>query len=269
MDLPVFELTTLHKIGLATIILAGTLFVSVVSLSLLGVFLALVYRRNNRIMLPNITLFILGFLEAPVKQMSWLFGIDGIFIDTMVVELRNILYAKAYASTNYPERVIFLPQCMRNPKCPAPLGSEGIKCISCGRCGIFKIKEYSEQLGYRFFIAPGSMLVKRMVKKYKPKAVLGVGCVLEVYEGSSLMADAGLPVQAVILERDGCVDTRVNVIELMGKIRAHKSLGKKYSINNDPELFGLAESISQLWDSTHPSDIQLSVAKEKSEKRGW
>jgi hypothetical protein len=264
-----FDTITLSAVGLSVVIIGGVVFLLAAALSLLGVILTLIYRRSRTILIPNITLFIMGFLEAPVKQLAWLFGIDESFLDQMVVEIRNILYYRAYCNTPYSERMLFLPQCLRNPKCPAPLEPEGLICKSCGRCGICRIKEYAEQLGYRVFIAPGSMLVKRMVKRYKPKAVLGIGCTMEVYEGARLMASFGLPVQGVILDRDGCVNTRVNVDEVLEKIKVNRSLGRNYSINNDPELLKLAESISAMWDDSQPSEFDIVEAQGRTERGAW
>ena len=70
-------------------------------------------------------------------------------------------------------------------------------------------------LGYTVFIAPGGSLVKRMVKKYKPKAVIGVGCPPEINEGSALMEAYGIPVLSVPLTKDGCVNTCVDIDELL------------------------------------------------------
>ncbi|MFC2163096.1 DUF116 domain-containing protein [Candidatus Altiarchaeota archaeon] len=251
----------LSSIGLMIAGVGGLIIVSAGVLSLTGVVLALIYRRSKTILIPNITLFILGFLEGPVKQIAWLFKIDEVFMDQMVVDIRNRLYLNAFTKIAYEDRMIFLPQCLRDPKCPAPLEPEGIKCLSCGRCGIGMIKDYAEQLGSKVYIAPGSTLIKRMLKKYRPKAVLGVGCTLEVYEGTRLMASFGLPVQAVGLERDGCIDTRVDVYSLMEKIKAHSSLGKNYCIRDDPGLFALATRIQEMWDYSRPQKVRVKPVK--------
>jgi len=237
------------------------LFILTTGLSVLGVILVLLYRKKNTIIIPNITLFILGFLEFPVKQLIWLFGIDESFIDQMAVEIRNRLYKHAFARIPYTQRAIFLPQCLRHPKCPASLEAEGLICKSCGRCGINLIKEYAEQLGYKVFIAPGSTLIKRMIKKHGFKGVIGVGCVLEVYEGSRLMASAGLPVQAVTLSRDGCVDTRVDVNELLEMITYDKEKIRKWSIHDDERLLELSRKISGCWENT-PTDISVKAKTE-------
>ena len=41
---------------------------------------------------------------------------------------------------------------------------------------------------------PGSSFIKRMVKKYRPQAIIGVGCLSEVKEGIDMADKLGLPV---------------------------------------------------------------------------
>ena len=256
-------------LGLAVVggvlVAAGVLAVLLVAV---GIALALVFIKTRQIVIPGLTLFILNLLEAPIRYALWVFRVEGDIVSNMMVKVRNILYARRYQSTPYTSRALFLPQCLRNPTCPAPLTPEGIKCLNCGRCGICRIKEEAEQLGYRVFIAPGGSLIKRMVERYRPKAVLGVGCHMEVKEGTGKMASYGLPVQGVLLERDGCVETRVDVIRLMEVIKAHSMHGR-YSIEEDVEFLKKAVDISNMWADTQPTDVEVVKAEEASERGRW
>jgi hypothetical protein len=67
-----------------------------------------------------------------------------------------------------------------------------------------------EKMGYRIFIVPGSSFIKRMVKKYRPKAIIGVGCLSEVKEGIDMADKMGLLVMGVVTLKEGCVETIVN-----------------------------------------------------------
>jgi hypothetical protein len=67
-----------------------------------------------------------------------------------------------------------------------------------------------EKLGYRIFIVPGSSFIKRMVKKYHPKAIVGVGCLAEVKEGIDMADKMGLVVMGIVTIKEGCVETLVN-----------------------------------------------------------
>ncbi|MFH1788597.1 MAG: DUF116 domain-containing protein, partial [Candidatus Altiarchaeota archaeon] len=227
-----------YFIGTAAITLGVALIITV----FLGALTVILFLRTRKVFIPTATLLILNFFETPIKEVLWILGIEGVFLDNMLTSLRNTLYKKSYSNTPYETRAIFLPQCLRHPECPAKLTAEGIACINCGRCGIGELKKFSEELGYLFFVVPGSSFVKRMIKKYRPQAVLGVGCSMEVKEGTSLVSAIGIPVQSVMLTQDGCINTRVNVMALMEKIVA----------DNKREFTGrdkmLAEKISEMWD---------------------
>jgi len=189
-----------------------------VVLTVAGVVFVYIFWRTRKIVIPSVALLLVSGLEFPVKRISNIFHKEPDFIDKMISRMVNVRYEAAFARVPYSERAVFMPQCLRHPECPARLTVEGIQCVNCGRCGLGEIKAEAERLGYRFFIAPGSSLIKRMMKKFRPKAVLGVGCPMEAKEGSSLVSAAGIPVQNVYLGRDGCVDTRVDVKMLLDKL---------------------------------------------------
>ena len=56
-------------------------------------------------------------------------------------------------------------------------------------------KKYAEGMGYRFFIVPGSSFIKRIIKKYRPGAIVGVGCHMEIKEGLDLCHSHAIPAQ--------------------------------------------------------------------------
>lgn len=230
------------------------------ALIMIGLAAVILFWRTRRILIPGITLFVLDLLGTPIKHVLWLFGIEDDVVDSMIVDIRNRLYKNTYFKVPYNERVLFLPQCLRHPNCPAPLTSEGIQCKGCGRCGIFRIKHLAESLGYKVFIAPGSTLIRRMVRRSRPKAVLGVGCPMEVKDGTAKMASYGLPVQGVILSRDGCVDTRVDVLKLVERIKVGS---KDYAIENDPDGLEMARRIAEPWEESVPGDLEIKKAHSK------
>jgi hypothetical protein len=239
-------------IGIALLTL--TALALVVGAVLLGAASVLVFRRTRKVFIPRLTLFLLSLLEAPIKYSLWFFRIDEGVIDQMLVQIRNMLYSEAYAKTPFSKRAVFLPQCLRSPNCPAKLTPEGIKCVECGQCGISEVKKIAESLGYMFFIVPGSSFIKRMVKKYRPEALLGIGCSMEVKQGSAMVASIGLPVQGVMLLKDGCVSTRVNVKDLLAKI--HMNNGATKEVSN-----GEVERVSNAW-VEHEPKVFVKLKKE-------
>ncbi|MFA5382009.1 MAG: DUF116 domain-containing protein [Candidatus Micrarchaeia archaeon] len=194
------------------------IFVISILLSLIALILIHFFHRKGKIIFPYFILSVVSTLEVPIERMIRFFQLEGIDLDLTITQLRNRLNKKAFSKVPANERALFFPQCLRSIKCPATMGEQGINCINCKKCGIGEIKKEAESLGYKVYIAPGSSLIKRMFKKYKPKAVLGVGCSMEVKEGTALIESYGIPVQAVSLLTGGCVNTRVDCYELLKTI---------------------------------------------------
>ncbi len=221
-------------------------FLIILTVALIFGLIAIIYFvRRKKLLIPKILLIILTTLELPLKRLSLFFSLDPEVVDIMITTIRNKRNLEKFAKIPPKYRAIFMPQCLRNPRCPARTSEDGIQCISCNQCGLGKIKDVAlNRLGYGwFFIAPGGSLVGRMVKKYRPRAVLGIGCAMEIKEGTGLIESVGLPVQAVRLTRSGCVNTRVDVKKLFKAM----ALGIKMSEKEEKEYYELADEISKLW----------------------
>ncbi len=132
----------------------------------------------------------------------------------------NKLHEKEFRDVPFSERAIFLPHCLRHKDCKAERGREGIICINCGRCNIGSFKKEAEVLGYKVFIVPGFSMIKTLIEQYKPKAVLGVGCLNELNKAKEEMGGNNIVPQGVALLKDGCVDTEAD----WDKIRAITNL---------------------------------------------
>jgi hypothetical protein len=149
-------------------------------------------------------------LENVIKALFWLARADDSMVDDVGVRLRNYINEKEFLKTPIEKRFIFMPQCVRSTECPAKLTPEGIKCVNCGRCSIGEAKKYAEGMGYRFFIVPGSSFIKRIIKKYRPGAIVGVGCHMEIKEGLDLCHSHAIPAKGVPLSKAGCVATTLD-----------------------------------------------------------
>ena len=147
-------------------------------------------------------------------------GLSERLIQYTHVEIRNFLNESRFKRTLYGERLLFLPQCLRNSKkCKAELGEEGWICKKCGNCKIPLLVKEAEKYGYAgTFIVPGGSMVGKLIKKYKPKAVVGVGCFDEVNMAIDQLKGSKVAPQGVCLLKSGCKDTDVNVVEVKEKI---------------------------------------------------
>ncbi|MFC1786777.1 DUF116 domain-containing protein [Halobacteriota archaeon] len=166
--------------------------------------------RTGSFPFPNVVLSGILVLEGSIKALFRLFKVDDSIVDDVVIRLRNKVSLKRFEGLPFEKKAIFLPQCLRSVDCPAKLSPEGIQCINCGRCNIGDAKKKLESVGYRVFVVPGSSFIKRMVVKYKPEAILGVGCISEVKDGLDLCHRFGVPAVAIPLETDGCISTALD-----------------------------------------------------------
>jgi len=188
---------------------------------LISLIIALSFRRG-KVYFPRLMLFGISVLEVVVRPTLRLFSMDSSSVDMMGIELRNRVSIPRLRIIPRNRRAIFFPQCLRSKECPARLTPEGVVCVGCGRCEIGRAKMISEKKGYKVFIAPGSSVIKRMIKKYNIQGVIGVACKREVREGLELCGSYGIPAIGIPLSKDGCVETLLDwgrfyeVIEELG-----------------------------------------------------
>lgn len=195
-----------YLVGQAVVLLAVLILILSIIVSLLVLYS---FKTGNffaaRYMLLGIIL-----LENVIKILFWVFRADDTIVDDVGVRLRNYINNKEFLKIPCAMRFIFMPQCVRSTECPAKLTPEGIKCVNCGRCRVGEAKKYAESLGYRFFIVPGSSFIKRIIKKYRPRAIVGVGCHMEIKEGLDLCHRHSIPARGVLLSSAGCVATTLD-----------------------------------------------------------
>ena len=196
----------LYLIGELTVIIIVAAIVSAFIL----VVISLYSIRKGRLYFPRVLKTGLVLLEGLMKAMFRFFGLEDRELFTFLIKLHNSMNTAEFTRIPVAERAIFMPQCLRSSQCPAHLTPEGLRCQDCGRCSVGEARQMLERLGYRIFIVPGSSFIKRMVKKYKPKAIMGVGCLAEVKEGIDMADKLGLVVMGVVTLKEGCVETVVN-----------------------------------------------------------
>jgi len=170
--------------------------------------------RRGKFYLPQILIPGMVAMEGLVKAFCKLLGLDDRDLITFFITLRNSMNQKAFSEIPVEERAVFLPQCLRSAQCPANLTPEGLKCRKCVRCQVGENILLLEKLGYRVFIVPGSTFIKRMARKYRPRAIIGVGCLVEVKDGIDMADRMGITAIGVVNLKDGCVETIADWVAL-------------------------------------------------------
>jgi hypothetical protein len=196
------------------IYLIGEITVIIILGALLTAFILVVISlysiKKGRLYFPTLIRSGLVFFEGLMKAFFRLFGLEEREMLSFLIKLHNTMNTADFERIPVSERAVFIPQCLRSSKCPAHLTPEGLKCRSCGQCTVGEARMILEKLGYRIFIVPGSSFIKRMVKKYHPKAIIGVGCLSEVKEGIDMADKIGLIAMGIVTIKEGCVETLVN-----------------------------------------------------------
>jgi hypothetical protein len=149
-----------------------------------------------------------------LKSTLGFLGVKPENIDKLYVELKNDFYRDRFRKIHPEHKMVFLPQCLRNPGCAARITKLGYDCNGCvskEKCKVYAIKSRAEDLGYRVFITPGGSMVINIIKKFKPKAILGIACMKEIVMAMENLSVTG---QAVELTRDGCVNTDVKMSDV-------------------------------------------------------
>lgn len=198
----------------------GKLFIFLAFLALCGTLFALLIGaysfKKRRILFPSFILFTLYLFYSPSKWICRVFRVRETLVDDILIDLRNAIALDDFVHTK-ERRIILLPQCMRHPNCKARCDPvHGYECKRCGLCDIAKICEAGDKYGFQVFVIPGSSFVKKIFKEYRPKACLGVACYNELAE--DMQEVSFIPVQGVLLLRDGCFNTEANVEEIIRKM---------------------------------------------------
>jgi hypothetical protein len=196
----------MYLIGEVTVIII----LGAILISFILVVISLYSIRKKKLYFPKLIKSGLVFLEGLMKAMFRLLGLEDREMLSFFINLHNTMNSNEFGRIPVTERAIFMPQCLRSSQCPANLTPEGLKCKNCGQCSVGEANVLLERLGYRIFIVPGSSFIKRMAKKYRPKAIIGVGCLSEVKEGIDMADKMGLVVMGVVTLKEGCVETIVN-----------------------------------------------------------
>jgi len=224
----------LRNIGIASLFLV-LIFISLLVLVLITIYI--ISEKKNVIdklssgilsIILKVLLFILDIMYVPSKRLVSFVGGNENAIDIVCTDIRNVLLRREFMKVPYKDRIVILPQCLRDLSCKTTFSSiEGSRCLGCGRCKIFDIVTKAKGLGYKdSYIAPGGGFVRRIIKKVKPGAVVGIGCSYEVNMGLIEVSSKGIPVQGVILLKGGCVETDVDLEEVFHTLKLKTENGK-------------------------------------------
>lgn len=220
-------ITTILGTFLLTFIVIFVIIMAIVSVLLAYSF------KTGKVLFPDLIVIGIMFCDGPIRAIFLLFNVDDSVIDRISIDMQNQAMWAKFIKIPFEKRAVFVPQCLRSVDCPARLSPEGIQCKDCGRCEITKAKKAAEKLGYMFFVVPGSSFIIRMIRKYDPKAIIGVGCLCEVKDGLDLLNKNRIPAIGVVLDRSGCVNTILDWKKLYEIMESGKHIDVQVNIREN------------------------------------
>jgi len=135
------------------------------------------------------------------------------------IEAGNVLHQNAYEYVKKEDRIVLIPHCLRNAeKCIAPIDDEGYHCEKCGACVIAEITQAAEDRGIKWYMVGGGSHAINIVKNARPRAVFGIACFDDAKLGVQKVGEYGIPTQAVLLSKAGCVNTEVEIDKVIATL---------------------------------------------------
>ncbi|HIP84995.1 MAG TPA: DUF116 domain-containing protein [Methanothermococcus okinawensis] len=194
----------------ALLILVGLAIVIITVI--LGYFLV----KKNKLLFPQVFLYIMDNFHPILLKLCLMIGTEDTFY-RIGIDFYNRYYYQYFKRAE--RKVLILPHCLRDIKCPAKLGINGVECVFCNRCPLGSIIKVARDNNYEVYIIPGSTFIKRILKEKNPTGVFGVSCYRDLFYGMNYLSRRGIPVQGQPLLKDGCICTSVDMEELLTRIR--------------------------------------------------
>jgi len=162
--------------------------------------------------------------KGVLKTFLYKMDIDEETYDRVYVQIKNNAMKNKVSRIDFEERMVMVPQCLRHPEeCESELEEWGHKCNRCGKCDIDDLISIADKLGYgAFYTIPGSSMAKKLLKEKNYRAVIAVACYSELVEGFEAAHVFDVPVQGIPLEREGCVNTKVDLDKVEEKLSIRK-----------------------------------------------
>jgi hypothetical protein len=204
-----FGESIIYHVGLVTSTLVALALLGIIG----GAILGLLAYKTGIFIFPRLTFFLLEKLRSVLKFLFSFFSRDRYIVERMAIKVINRIYRKKYAAVPVKDRMVIMPQCLRDLECPAPTDPHnGIACRRCGKCVVEKVRKLNGT--EKIYISPGGTFSVRILESNRPPAVLGVACPRDLFEGMAVCHSLRIPIQGVTLLRTGCVATEVDFDEL-------------------------------------------------------
>jgi hypothetical protein len=168
-------------------------------------------------------------LGAKAKKLVTAFKIDEItglnLADaiTLIEDLVDVQVANALQREGFEKakrKALLLPHCARScmgRQCMADFDANvpTYRCRACRNdCLVNKATTLAKEKGYDVYVIPGGSCAEKILRNGEYEGVVGVACGMELKMGLSPLKKLGIPGQGVMLTKNGCANTNLDLHEL-------------------------------------------------------
>lgn len=169
------------------------------------------------------------FLSINAKRLVKIFKLDqltGLNLDEAItlvedfIEVQNANNLQREKFEKAENKALLIPHCARSHmdrQCMADFNPEipSYKCNGCREdCLVNKIVKLGKEKGYDVYVIPGGSCAEKILRDKKYKGVVGIACGSELKMALGLLKKLGIPGQGVILTKNGCANTNLNIESL-------------------------------------------------------
>ncbi len=138
--------------------------------------------------------------------------------DLVDVQVANALQREGFEKAK--RKALLLPHCARScmgRQCMADFDANipTYICRACrSDCLVNKATRLAKAEGYDVYVVPGGACAEKILKDGKYEGVVGVACGMELKMGLGPLKKLGIPGQGVVLTKNGCANTSLDLHNL-------------------------------------------------------
>lgn len=201
--------TLLHQIILIAVVSLVILSIILVGFGVGGIVLTIWLAQTIKPLQPLMRVAMSTLFPFAIV-LGRVFKIDTDTIKNSFIEVNNEL-VRTTQQRLLPEQILLLaPHCLQENVCPHKVTNDINNCRRCGKCKVSDLLALRDLYGIRVGVATGGTLARKLVKEYRPKAIIAIACERDLASG--IQDCSPIPVLGVLNERPfgPCFNTSVN-----------------------------------------------------------
>ncbi|MDO5483474.1 MAG: DUF116 domain-containing protein [Desulfovibrionaceae bacterium] len=154
-----------------------------------------------------------------MELLAKLVGIERDKLRRSFIKVNNELLLADFRPVAPDRLLLLLPHCVQSSRCVHRLTHNVEHCRRCGSCPVGALLDLRDRYGFRFAIATGGTIARRIVVALKPDAIIAVACERDLISG--IQDSYPLAVFGLLNERPHgpCMDTLVPLTRLEALLR--------------------------------------------------